>query len=90
MLNLTTILSIYLLLINFVSFSSMGIDKRKAIRKQYRIPEKTLFFLALLGGSIGSILGMRVFRHKTKHLSFCVGMPAILILQLAVAYFILF
>ena len=90
MLNSTTIFSIYLLLINFVSFSSMGIDKRKAIRKQYRIPEKTLFFLALLGGSIGSILGMRVFRHKTKHLSFCVGMPAILILQLAVAYFILF
>lgn len=90
MLNSTTIFSIYLLLINFISFASMGIDKRKAIRKQYRIPEKTLFFLALLGGSIGSILGMRVFRHKTKHLSFCVGMPAILILQLAVAYFILF
>ncbi|KSV57991.1 hypothetical protein ASU35_14485 [Acetivibrio ethanolgignens] len=66
----------------------MGIDKEKAIHGQWRIPEKTLFGIALLGGSVGSILGMEVFRHKTKHLSFRAGMPAILILQLTAIYLI--
>lgn len=79
------ILIIYLLILNMCGFFSMGIDKRKAIKDQYRIPEKTLFLLALLGGSIGSILGMQLFRHKTKHKSFTLGMPAILILQLVLA-----
>lgn len=90
--KLTTeyILPVYLLLINLAGFASMGIDKKRAVRREWRIPEKTLFGIAILGGSIGSILGMEVFRHKTKHLSFRIGMPAILILQAAAAYFIFF
>ena len=60
----------------------MWADKRKAIKGKYRIAEKTLFMIAILGGSIGSILGMNKFRHKTKHWYFKYGMPAILIVQL--------
>lgn len=76
-------LCIYLLVINLVLFAMMGIDKRKAVKGAWRIPEKTLFLTAALGGSIGGILGMQVFRHKTKHRSFKLGFPAILILQIA-------
>lgn len=61
----------------------MGIDKRKAIKKVWRIPESTLFIVALIGGSIGSIIGMNFFRHKTKHWYFVLGMPLILIAQIA-------
>lgn len=90
--KLTTgyILPVYLLLINIAGFASMGIDKYKAVKHLWRIPEKTLFLIAILGGSIGSILGMEVFRHKTKHMSFRVGMPAIFLLQAAIAYFVFF
>lgn len=79
------ILCVYLLIINLLLFAMMGIDKRKAIKGKWRIPEKTLFLLALIGGSIGGIAGMQVFRHKTKHLRFKLGFPAILILQIALA-----
>lgn len=82
-------LILYFIFINLTGFASMGIDKQKAIRGRWRIPEKTLFLIAFLGGSAGSILGMEVFRHKTKHRSFRVGMPAILLLQLAAIYLIL-
>lgn len=85
-----TILTIYLIFMNLLAFLLMGLDKSKARRNQWRIPEKTLFLSAILGGSIGAILGMQVFRHKTKHASFRIGMPCILVLQLALAaYFIL-
>ena len=60
----------------------MGIDKHKAKKKQWRIPEKTLFLSAILGGSIGALYGMHLFRHKTKHKSFVFGMPAILVVQM--------
>ncbi len=76
-------LCIYLLAINALLFILMGVDKLKAKRGLWRIPEKTLFLTAVLGGSIGGILGMRVFRHKTRHNSFKFGFPAILIAQLA-------
>jgi uncharacterized membrane protein YsdA (DUF1294 family) len=59
----------------------MGIDKKKAIKKKYRISEKTLFTWAIAGGSIGSIAGMQFFRHKTKHMSFKLGMPLIFVVQ---------
>ena len=78
------ILCIYLLAVNLLLFALMGIDKWKAKRGAWRIPEKTLFLTAALGGSIGGILGMKVFRHKTRHNSFKYGFPAILIAQLAV------
>ena len=80
----------YLLVINVTGFVLMFIDKRRAQNNQWRIKEATLFLTAAIGGSIGSMLGMKVFRHKTKHLSFLIGMPAIFIAQvaLAVGYFI--
>lgn len=79
------VLALYFLLINAAGFLSMEFDKRKAIRHQWRVPEKTLFLMAILGGSIGSILGMYIFRHKTKHWYFVLGMPAILIVQIIIA-----
>ena len=73
----------YLVCINLAGLASMGMDKRKAIRRQWRIPEATLFLIALLGGSLGSIIGMQLFRHKTKHWYFVWGMPAIFFAELA-------
>lgn len=75
---------IYLIAINIIAFAMMGIDKRKAIKRIWRIPEKSLFLSAILGGSIGAIAGMQLFRHKTKHTKFVIGMPAILILQIVI------
>ncbi len=69
----------------------MGIDKRKAKKGSFRIPEATLFSIAIIGGSIGSILGMFLFRHKTKHWYFVIGLPVIFVLQLglmALLYFL--
>lgn len=74
--------TIYLLIINAVAFLLMGVDKNRARRYEWRIPEKALFLSAIVGGSIGAIVGMGIFRHKTKHVSFVVGMPAILVAQL--------
>ena len=79
--NPYTLLAAYLLLINLGGFLIMGIDKQKARKQKWRIPEKTLFLFALLGGSLGTFLGMQFFRHKTKHWYFRYGMPAILILH---------
>ncbi|MCR5460431.1 MAG: DUF1294 domain-containing protein [Acetatifactor sp.] len=79
------ILIAYLLIMNLIGFILMGADKKKAKSGAWRIPEKTLFLPAILGGSIGAIAGMQVFRHKTKHWYFKYGMPAILILQIVAA-----
>lgn len=67
----------------------MAIDKYKAKHNKWRIPEKTLFIIALFGGSIGSIAGMYTFRHKTKHTHFVIGMPAFLIIQLVLLVYLL-
>ena len=73
---------IYLLVINIVGFIYMGIDKWKAKRNAWRIPEDTLFAITALGGGIGTIAGMYTFRHKTKKAKFTIGLPAILILEI--------
>lgn len=73
---------IYLSVINIIGYALMGIDKRRAIRGAWRISEASLFFTAIIGGSIGCILGMKHFRHKTKHWYFKYGMPAILVMQI--------
>ena len=78
---------IYLLAINLIGFFAMFLDKQKAKKNKWRIPEKTFFFLALIGGSLGTTLGMHLFRHKTKHWYFKFGMPAILIIQLILAFY---
>ena len=74
----------YLLLINAVGFSVMLYDKYLAKNNLWRIPEKSLFGIAIFGGSLGCIIGMYTARHKTRHKSFTLGMPAILILQLGI------
>lgn len=76
------------LIMNILGYLSMWSDKRRAIKGKYRISEKTLFIIAILGGSIGSILGMQRFRHKTKHWYFKYGMPFILIVQILIAIFL--
>ena len=83
--KLPDILLCYLIFMNILAFVLMGQDKYKARHKKWRIPEKTLFLAAILGGSIGSILGMQIFRHKTKHTAFVIGMPCILIIQIILA-----
>jgi len=80
-----TVLLVWLAAINLVTFAVYGIDKAKAKRGTWRVPEKTLFLLPLLGGSLGALLGMRVFHHKTKHWYFVWGIPLILLAQLALA-----
>ena len=83
-----TALLIYLALINLTTFIIYGADKRRARQGKWRVPEKTLFLLPLLGGSVGALLGMRVFHHKTKHWYFVVGMPLILVCQAALAIYL--
>lgn len=75
----------YLAAVNLVTLALYGIDKAKARRGKWRIPEKTLLLLPLLGGSVGALAGMHLFRHKTKHWYFRWGIPAMLLLQLALA-----
>ena len=84
------LLILYPVILTISGFCSMGIDKSRAKKIQWRIQEKTLFLIALLGGSVGSILGMYSFRHKTKHRSFVYGMPAILLLQVILCLLIKF
>ena len=78
----------YLLFINLTAFALMGTDKRRARMHRWRIPEKTLFLAAFLGGSPGAIAGMYTFRHKTRHWYFVVGMPLILLLQAGLVLYI--
>lgn len=78
----STFVIYYLLGINISAFLIYGLDKFKAQRQLWRIPEITLLLVALLGGSLGAWLGMKVWRHKSKHLLFSIGLPLILALQL--------
>ena len=87
--TITAIGLIYLIGINLAGFIIMGVDKKRAIRGAWRISEASLFLTALLGGSLGCILGMQHFRHKTKHWYFVWGVPAILLAQLALAVWLL-
>ena len=82
-------LSLYLFLINAVGFLLMLADKRRARYGLWRIPEATLLGIAVLGGSAGSLAGMYLVRHKTRHIQFVLGIPAILLLQIALLCFLL-
>lgn len=84
------IIACYFIIMNIIGFAAMGIDKRRAVKGLWRISEATLFVIALIGGSIGSIVGMKVFHHKTRHWYFVYGMPAILILQIAAVLFLIY
>lgn len=80
----------YLILVNFIAFCLYGYDKRKAKRNAWRIPEKTLIGIAVIGGSVGALLGMKVFHHKTKKRKFSFGIPVIILVQILLyCYFVL-
>lgn len=85
-----TIAIIYFTIINLIGFTIMGMDKKRAIRGAWRISEASLFLTALLGGALGCTLGMKHFRHKTKHWYFKYGMPAIFVVQLLIIFLFLF
>ncbi len=80
---------IYLIIINILGFLAMGLDKMKAKRGSWRIPENTLLMFTILGGGIGTIAGIYVFRHKTKKPKFTVGMPVILILEIILVVYLM-
>ena len=86
---MTKLILLYLLIVNALGFLLMLVDKRKAQKNLWRIPESTLLLMAAIGGSIGSLAGMYKFRHKTKHLKFVLGMPAILIVQIVLVFLLL-
>lgn len=81
---LGTVFLCYLIVLNIIGFVIMGVDKKRSLRGAFRISEASLFLTALLGGSLGCILGMNCFRHKTKHWYFKYGMPAIFMLQVMI------
>ena len=80
----------YLIFVNVIAFTTFGADKVKARRHKWRVSEKTLFLLALLGGGLGAFLGMRVFRHKTKHWYFQVFIPLIMVVEIAASVLLWF
>ena len=86
--KLLQILAFYLIGISLVSMVLMWMDKQKAIYGSWRIKEKTLFAMAALGGALGIYIGMNIFRHKTKHLRFSIGIPIILIINVVMSYWI--
>ena len=86
---MTEVVLIYLLIVNAIGFVLMTVDKYKAKKNLWRIPESTLMTVALIGGSIGSLIGMYTVRHKTKHLKFTIGIPVILVLQIAAVIWIM-
>lgn len=77
-----------LIALNLLTFIVYGIDKWKAVKGKWRIPEATLLILAVIGGSIGALLGMQIWHHKTRHLKFKYGVPFILLAQIVLIYFI--
>ena len=78
----------YVLAVNVVVFAAYGIDKWKAKHGMWRIPESTLLLLAVVGGSLGALLGMRIWHHKTKHAKFRYGLPLIILAQLGLIYYL--
>lgn len=76
----------YFVLLNLISLIAFGYDKKMAVTGGWRISEKRLFFLALMGGALGIFLGMKAFRHKTKQLLFSYGMPALVMLNMIIIY----
>lgn len=80
--DVLTLFLVYLIIINSWSFIAMGVDKKKAQKRKQRIAEKTLWLLFVTGGSIGGYIGMKYFRHKTKHKQFVYGIPGIIVVHL--------
>ena len=86
--DLLKVIDVWLIFINIFTFAAYALDKYKAIHDAWRIPERTLILLAVIGGSVGALIAMYTVRHKTKHKKFVIGVPAILIVQIVLAYLI--
>ncbi|NLO09656.1 MAG: DUF1294 domain-containing protein [Clostridiales bacterium] len=90
--TLFTLGTVYMLIMSVIGFVSMGMDKkrsmdkRKSIKRGWRIPERTLIFIAFLGGALGSFLGMHIFSHKTKHIKFIILIPLALLLNILLCF----
>jgi uncharacterized membrane protein YsdA (DUF1294 family) len=82
-------MTVYLIAINLAGFLLALYDKRRAIKGRYRVPEKTLLLLACVGGSVGMFISMLIFRHKTRHMKFMLGIPAVILVQAAVVFLLL-
>ncbi|MBR5897329.1 MAG: DUF1294 domain-containing protein [Lachnospiraceae bacterium] len=78
----------YFAAVNLIGYASMGIDKYRAQNHKWRISEAMLMFFAIIGGSVGSIIGMKFFRHKTKHKLFTIGLPIVLIVQIIIILYL--
>ena len=88
--NIVSLIIYYLVAINIVAFFVYGIDKLKAKRNRWRIPESTLLLLAVIGGSVGALLGMKVWHHKTMHKKFTYGIPLIIVVQILFLNYLFF
>lgn len=88
--DVITLLLIYFTAVNILGLFLMGLDKHKAKKHLWRIPESTLFIIAVIGGSIGCIIGMYAFRHKTRHWYFVFGLPVILLIQIGIVVGIMY
>jgi len=85
-----TIPMIVFIIMNLIGFVMMKLDKNRAVKHQYRISEGTLWIVAFLFGAVGMTLGMKVFRHKTKHLQFKIGLPTLSLLQIIICLYFLY
>lgn len=86
--NELNLIILFLIGVNAMAFILMGIDKQKAIRHKYRIPERTFWGLAILGGAVGALLGMKRYRHKTKHRLFILGMPTLIVIHITLLVYL--
>lgn len=86
--NELNLIILFLIGVNAMAFILMGIDKQKAIKHKYRIPERTFWGLAILGGAVGALLGMKRFRHKTKHRLFILGMPTLIVIHITLLVYL--
>ena len=86
---MTEYIVLYFLIINIIGLSVMRVDKQRAIKHQYRISEQTLWIIAIVGGAIGAAIGMNMFRHKTKHVSFKLGFPLLAIIDLFLIFYLI-
>ncbi|RKQ29925.1 DUF1294 domain-containing protein [Oceanobacillus halophilus] len=87
--NTLNMVLFYIIGVNIIGFFLMRVDKQKAIKQKYRIPERTFWLIALFGGAAGTYAGMKSFRHKTKHTSFIVGMPIVILLNIGLYIYLL-
>lgn len=89
-LDIKTVLAAYFIIVNIVGFIMSAVDKSAAKRHKWRVPEKNLFAVSLLGGAVGTLMSMLISRHKTKHKRFMIGIPLIIFVQLSVYIYIIF